>query len=50
MRITPEAKECLEWHRNQGHRLVLVSATMLQWLRLWEMHWVWIIPMVVALK
>ena len=26
-RITPEAKECLEWHRNQGHRLVLVSAT-----------------------
>ena len=27
MRITPEAKECLEWHRNQGHRLVLVSAT-----------------------
>ena len=26
-RITPEAKECLEWHRKQGHRLVLVSAT-----------------------
>ena len=26
-RITPEAKECLDWHRKQGHRLVLVSAT-----------------------
>jgi len=26
-RITPEAKEKLNWHREQGHRLVLVSAT-----------------------
>lgn len=26
-RITTEAKECLDWHRKKGHRLVLVSAT-----------------------
>ena len=26
-KITSEAKECLEWHRQQGHRLVLVTAT-----------------------
>ncbi len=26
-KVTPEAKECLKWHREQGHRLVLVSAT-----------------------
>ena len=27
MRVTNEAKEKLEWHRSQGHRLVLVTAT-----------------------
>ena len=26
-RVTPEAKERLNWHREQGHRLVLISAT-----------------------
>jgi len=26
-KITPEARQCLEWHRAQGHRLVLVTAT-----------------------
>ena len=26
-RVTDEAKEKLEWHRSQGHRLVLVTAT-----------------------
>ena len=26
-KISPGAWECLEWHRNQGHRLVLVTAT-----------------------
>ena len=26
-KVTPEAKKCLEWHREQGHRLVLISAT-----------------------
>lgn len=26
-KIPTEAKQCLEWHRSQGHRLVLVTAT-----------------------
>ena len=26
-KIPIEAKQCLEWHRSQGHRLVLVTAT-----------------------
>lgn len=26
-KVTDEAKKCLEWHRKQGHRLVLVTAT-----------------------
>jgi HAD superfamily phosphoserine phosphatase-like hydrolase len=26
-KIPLEAKQCLEWHRSQGHRLVLVTAT-----------------------
>ena len=27
-RISPEAKECLKWHKEKGHRLVLISATL----------------------
>jgi len=27
LKIPSEAKSCLEWHRSQGHRLVLVTAT-----------------------
>ena len=26
-RVTQQALDCLEWHRSQGHRLVLVTAT-----------------------
>jgi HAD superfamily hydrolase (TIGR01490 family) len=33
--VRPDAKEKLQWHQDQGHKVVVVSASIESWLQLW---------------